>query len=469
MAEAGHVVAALALPDMGAARPPPKRRLDARTLALVLLVLAVQVGGTALLARHGPGTGPDLPGSGFPGPEGPRWGDRGYDYNGYDYNAGRLPVDPLGYLLLAVGPLALVFRRRFPVWVLLVNGAAVTGYLVLGYRYGPIFLSVVVALMNAVWRDRRLAAWLVGVPGPLVSFGSQHLVGRGREPTVAATLGSLAWVLVALLVAEAVRFRRERLAQADRAREQRVRQIADEERLRIARELHDVLAHNISMINIQAGVALHLADELPEPTRAALQTIKEASRDTLRELRATLGALRRVDEHAPRDPAPGLGRLDEMLARTTASGINVRKDVVGTPRPLPAGTDLAAYRIVQEALTNAYRHSGAGTVRVGIGYADTELTLTVEDDGTGEGRDTDGSGTGIAGMRERAHALGGSLTAEPRRGGGFRVYAVLPLPPRDEPPDNPTGGPTGGPTDNASDNPTDNPTDNPGDIRAETP
>jgi signal transduction histidine kinase len=379
-------------------------------VALALVVLLVQVGGSALAAYHGPvGPGPD-----------PRWG-------GPDLNADRLPLDGPGYLLLVAGPLALTFRRRFPIGVLLVNAVAIAGYLVLGYPYGPVFLAVVVALVNAVWQGQRLAAWLVGTAGPVLAWWLQDLVGRVPGRSLADTLGSLAWVMVVLLVAEAVRFRRERLAEAERAREQRSRQIADEERLRIARELHDVLAHNISMINIQAGVALHLADELPEPARAALQAIKDASRDTLRELRATLGVLRRVDEHAPRDPTPGLARLDELLARTTANGITVRKEVTGAPRPLPAGTDLAAYRIVQEALTNAHRHAAAGTVWVRVGYGDDRLTLSIEDDGTGHTADTDGSGTGIAGMRERARALGGTLAAGPRPGGGFRVRAVLPL------------------------------------------
>ncbi|HEX6077312.1 MAG TPA: sensor histidine kinase [Micromonosporaceae bacterium] len=402
--------------------PPAQRWFDARTGLLALLVLVVQVGGSALASQHWLDPGPA-----GPGPEGPPWGERGY-------NADRLPVDALGYLLLVVGPLALVFRRRFPVWVLAVNAVAVTGYLVLGYRYGPVFLSVVMALLNAVWQGRRQAAWLIGTAGPVVALVLQYLVGRAPGPSLASTLGSLAWVLVVLLVAEAVRFRRERLAEAERAQEQRARQVADEERLRIARELHDVLAHNISMINIQAGVALHLADELPEPARTALQAIKDASRDTLRELRATLGVLRRVDEHAPRDPAPSLRRLDALLARTTAAGITVRKQVVGTPRPLPAGTDLAAYRIIQEALTNAHRHAAASTVWVRVEYEDARLTLAVEDDGTGDTADTDGSGTGIAGMRERARALGGSLAAGPRRGGGFRVHAVLPLTPEEEVP-----------------------------------
>jgi signal transduction histidine kinase len=311
--------------------------------------------------------------------------------------------------------------------VLLVNAVAIAGYLVLGYPYGPIFLSVVVALVSAVWLGRRWAAWLVGITGPPLAWAMQDLIGRAPGPSLASTLGSLAWVMVVLLIAEAVRFRRERIADLERAREQRAQQMADEERLRIARELHDVLAHNISMINIQAGVALHLAEELPEPARTALQAIKDASRDTLRELRATLGVLRRVDEDAPRRPTPGLGRLDELLARTTAAGITVHKQVVGTPRPLPAGTDLAAYRIVQEALTNTHRHAAAGTVWLRVGYEDDGLTLTVEDDGTGDTAETDGSGSGIAGMRERARSLGGSLTAEPRPGGGFRVHAVLPL------------------------------------------
>jgi len=384
---------------------------------LALLALFLQVVGTTFAAHNGAA-----------GPPGARdhWG-------GPSFNTNRLPLDSLAYLLLVIGPVALLVRRRFPVPVLLVAAAATTAYLVLGYSYGPVVIAVVFALVSAVINGHRVAAWAIGWGGLATYLVLQSLVGRPPMPTLGGMAGDTAWLLVVLLVAEGLRVRRERADEARQAAEQRARQrareVADEERLRIARELHDVLAHNISMINIQAGVALHLSSELPDQTRDALQAIKDASQETLRELRATLGVLRRVDEDAPRAPAPSLDRLDELVARTTAAGLEVHTETVGTPRPLPAGTDLAAYRIVQEALTNVHRHAAATTASVRLEYADDALVITVDDDGRGATTENaDGSGAGIAGMRERATALGGSLETGRRLGGGFRVHATLPTP-----------------------------------------
>jgi signal transduction histidine kinase len=211
--------------------------------------------------------------------------------------------------------------------------------------------------------------------------------------------------------------------------------------MRIARELHDVLAHNISLINVQAGVALHLMDEQPGQSRSALVAIKQASNDALGELRSVLDILRQGDEAAPRSPASGLADLDGLVAGAGATGLEVRTRVEGTPRPLPAGTDLAAYRIVQESLTNVTRHAGPATATVRIAYGRDALTVQVDDDGKGlesaggrpgsdsdrSNRRPDRSGNGIRGMRERVAALGGDLTAGSRPGGGFRVLAHLPL------------------------------------------
>jgi signal transduction histidine kinase len=213
--------------------------------------------------------------------------------------------------------------------------------------------------------------------------------------------------------------------------------LADEERMRIARELHDVLAHNISLINVQAGVALHLMDEQPGQSRSALVAIKQASNDALKELRSVLDVLRQGQEQPPRASASGLAHLNSLVAGASATGLEVRTRVEGTPRPLPAGVDLAAFRIVQEALTNVTRHAGPATATVLVAYGDQELTVQVDDDGNGvesafgrQGTDSDRrsrSGNGITGMRERAATLGGELAAGPRPGGGFRVSAHLPL------------------------------------------
>jgi len=188
-----------------------------------------------------------------------------------------------------------------------------------------------------------------------------------------------------------------------------------------------VLAHNISLINVQAGVALHLMDEQPGQSRTALAAIKQASNDALGELRSVLDVLRQGDEAEPRSPASGLAQLDSLVAGAAATGLEVRTRVEGAPRPLSAGTDLAAFRIVQESLTNVTRHAGpAASATVRIGYGADELVVEVTDDGRGAAAGG-GGGNGIRGMRERVAALGGELTAGPRPGSGFRVLARLPL------------------------------------------
>ncbi|WP_410050175.1 sensor histidine kinase [Actinomadura sp. CNU-125] len=203
----------------------------------------------------------------------------------------------------------------------------------------------------------------------------------------------------------------------------------------MARELHDVLAHNISMINVQAGVALHLIDDDPGQARTALAAIKEASKEALTEMRSVIGALRAQGETAPRTPTAGLDRLDELLARAESAGLTVEAEITGDRGPLHAGTSLAAFRIVQEALTNVTRHAGPGpvTARVRIAYRDQEIEVRVEDDGRGVSLlDDRPAGSGIRGMRERAAALGGTFEAGPRPGGGFAVRATLPRDAPDE-------------------------------------
>jgi signal transduction histidine kinase len=229
---------------------------------------------------------------------------------------------------------------------------------------------------------------------------------------------------------ELVLSRRRSAAEEARARAAEAQRRATEERLRIAREVHDVVAHNISLINVQAGVALHLIDEQPEQARPALAAIKEASKETLEELRSVVDALRSDGEAAPRAPMPGLDDIGRLATRTSEAGLPVRVDVSGTPRPVPAGVDLAAYRIVQEALTNATRHAGATQVIVRLVHGDHDLTVEVADDGRGAASPhvhNGGAGSGITGMRERVTALGGTFEAGPRPGRGFAVRARLPL------------------------------------------
>jgi signal transduction histidine kinase len=279
-------------------------------------------------------------------------------------------------------------------------------------------------------------AW-ASLAGGYVAF--LWLVEPDEPPSLVAALGLLAWFIVLATVAEVVRGRRDRRIEAARATEEEARRRAGEERLRIARELHDVLAHNISLINVQAGVALHLIEEKPEQARTALTAIKAASKEALGELRSVLEVLRHGDDAPPRAPTAGLDDLDRLVSGATAAGIDVRVITEGTPRPLPASVDLAAFRIVQEALTNVTRHAGQATATISLTYGDDRLTVQVEDDGRGASPSSNGlgpsgllsgghrgSGNGIRGMKERAAALGGALEAGPKPGGGFRVTASLP-------------------------------------------
>lgn len=233
--------------------------------------------------------------------------------------------------------------------------------------------------------------------------------------------------MVAIIAAaEFVRVRREQWADQRAEREAAEQRRADEERLRMARELHDVLAHSISVINVQSSVGLALLDSDPEQARTALTTIKAASKEALGEVRQVLDTLRTPGD-APRTPAPGLDRLPELVEQAAGAGLTVTVETDGVRGAVPPGADLAAFRIVQEALTNVVRHSGSRTAQVRIGYGPARIRLRIDDEGPATGDDAGGSGNGLAGMRERAAALRGTIEAGPRADGGFRVRAELPL------------------------------------------
>jgi signal transduction histidine kinase len=343
-----------------------------------------------------------------------------------------VPLDILAYALLVAGPVALLFRRRLPAATLSVVMTVTVLYLLRGYVFGPVFLSTVVAIVAAVTAGRRASSWAITGGGIAVLGGLSLLTPftpfRLEYLTLGHTLGVFTWLLLVLTGAEILRIRRERAAEVRRARAEEERRQASEERLRIARELHDVLAHSISMINVQAGVALHLLDERPEQARTALSAIKDASKEALSEVRSVLGVLRQVNESAPRSPAAGLARLDDLVSRARLAGLVVSTETVGRPRALPAGVDLAAFRIIQEALTNVTRHAGPGvTATVRLEYEDDDLLVEVIDDGRGATGDLPGGGNGIPGMRERVAALSGEISAGPRaEAAGFRVHARLP-------------------------------------------
>jgi signal transduction histidine kinase len=298
----------------------------------------------------------------------------------------------------------------------------------LGYAYGPIFFSLVVAIYTAVVEGHRRAAWVAAGALLVGHLSLERILGRESPLTFQEGLAAISWMLVVLVVSEIARVRKERRIETARTLEEESRRRAGEERLRIARELHDVLAHSISLINVQAGVALHLIDEQPEQARTALSSIKQISKDVLREVRSTVGMLRQVDEEAPRFPTPSLNRMEELAAGAASAGLQVHTRTTGVPRHLPHSVDSAAYRIVQEALTNVTRHAAATSATVTIVYGPKELTVEIEDDGKGvPPGDTVKGGHGILGMRERATALGGELSAGSAPGGGFRVRVRLPL------------------------------------------
>ncbi len=253
---------------------------------------------------------------------------------------------------------------------------------------------------------------------------------RGRQRFYAA-----GWLISAVVMAVAggmwqlhLREVEQRAEEAERTKDETARRRAVEERLRIARELHDSLTHSISVIQVQAGVAVHLARKRGEEVPPALLAIQEAGADASRELQATLGVLRNQDHYVDEDcDGSGLGQLDSLVARARLAGLPVTVTVTGERRTVPPGVDQAAYRIVQEALTNVSRHAGRACASVQLHYALDGLTVQVTDDGDGTSTTSAGTGLGLIGMRERVSAFGGQLQAGPLEGGGFQVRAELPV------------------------------------------
>jgi signal transduction histidine kinase len=337
----------------------------------------------------------------------------------------RHPWDVGAVVLLAAGPAALVVRRRYPVAVLAIALGTALAYWVIGYGRGPLFLALILALFTAIVEGHPRAAIASLAVGYVGFLWLGPLLGRGSAPPVVNVVGLAAWLLVLFGAGEAIQIRKVRAAERARVRQADAKRRASEERLAIARELHDVLAHNISVINVQAGAALHRAKRSEERAYEALTTIRKVSQETLTELRSLLGALREDDEAPLRGPTPTLARLPELLASAASAGVGVRVETFGTPRDLPQGVDTAAYRIVQEALTNVVRHSGTSSADLRIEYGDDDLVVQVDDDGPLA--TTPLPGTGITGMTERATVLGGRLQAGPRPTSGFRVRAWLPL------------------------------------------
>jgi signal transduction histidine kinase len=362
----------------------------------------------------------------------------------------------LGYVLLTVSGLMLVLRRRWPAPVFIAVALASLVYYTIGFTDGPGWIALFVALYTlTAYGDGRRSLAIAGVGISVLATG-WLIAAADIEPRAA-----IGWVffriaasVMAAALGESVRSRRviaaealERARRAERTREEEARSRVDAERLRIAREVHDTVAHAIAIINVQAGVTAYTLDKRPERAREALVTIEQTSAQALHEMRAILGVLRGSDNG--RRPDPGLGQVNELTALAREAGLDIKLQVTPPAAPLPSAVDHTAYRILQESITNVIRHVGPTRVTVTLDYGTEVLEVRVSDEG---GRDAPGDGAagprapaghpagtvtggsaepgrGIVGMRERCGLLGGELTAGPRPCGGFEVKARLPLAP----------------------------------------
>jgi signal transduction histidine kinase len=370
--------------------------------------------------------------------------------HGYDTG----PLDAQRTIVGALISGALVFRRRWPRGVLVFTTAGTALYLALGGLRGPLLLVTMVAVYTVALDSSRRATVTVATSSAIVLATAGMVFGRHYwlSPVIVSVVAQTG---LAAAVGDAVRSRRayvtaveERAQRAERTREEEAERRVMEERLRIARELHDVLAHHVALINVQAGVAAHVLEADPAQAREALSHIRRAGRSALEELRTTVGLLRqpnaRADSATPQtapEPVPGLDRLPQLIASFTATGLHIDQHVVGDPRELPATVDLTAYRIVQEALTNVRKHAPEASAVVRLTYLPGEFRLEVTDSGTSAPPHMAGTGHGLLGMRERALSVGGAFTARHEADRGFRVTAVLPAvaSPRAVPPPVTTG------------------------------
>ena len=342
----------------------------------------------------------------------------------------------LGWGLVLLHTLPLVARRRFPGAVLgicVASGLAFAALFMPPFFLGPAMLVAVYSVAAYGRRWVSLAGLVVAELGLAAVWFTPAMLERSTFLLFMGIL-AVAWVLGHFVGDRQVYAAQleERTAELEQAREELARRAVTEERLRLARELHDVVAHAMSVIAVQSGVGAHVAESRPEEVGKALAAIEATSRGALTELRRLLGVLRQDNEsQASLAPVPGLANLDRLLAEVGRAGLAVRLRVEGAPLQLPAGVDLSAYRIVQEALTNVVKHAGPAHAQVTIRYRGQEVAVEVTDDGrgavppVGDGRGR--TGHGLIGMRERVAAFNGDLEAGPRSDGGFRVAARLPL------------------------------------------
>lgn len=341
--------------------------------------------------------------------------------------------------LSAVGCAALLWHRRHPRAVVAVTAACAMILSLMGFLLTPLLQGPMMAALYwlAVDTDRKTSRVHTIATGALLVI-TVLSAGPVDRLLVVKAVNPLAWILLSAVFGSAVRLRRDYLRAvearaefAERTREEEARHRVAEERLRIARELHDVVAHHLALANAQASTAAHLAPTHPEQIQEILDDLARTTSSALRELKATVGVLRRPnDTDTLLEPSPGLARLDDFAASFASAGLTVTVTTEGEPRPLSPGVDLTAFRIVQEALTNVTKHAGAKTAHVRLAYSSARLTITVTDDGRVAATRPAGApsrGFGIIGMRERAHSVGGHLEVGLRPRDGFRVTARLPL------------------------------------------
>jgi signal transduction histidine kinase len=417
----------MATPSVTAPAPHDARWRGRRRFARVgrvLPVAFVQIVGTLLASRFAAG---DSSG-------GPPWARAAA---GVHVDA--VALGPTAIAFLVAGVVVLPWRWRWPRAVLLATLLSTIGYALVVSPRGPFVAALTMALANAWLRGHR--AWVLAAAAVSVAVlpTADILLGRSSVLDLSAVLLSVAWVTVTIAVSELIRVRLERVAERRRQRAEAEQRRAADERVRIARELHDSVAHSMSLINLQAGVALHLGSELPVQTRESLANIRDSSRDALVELRTILGVLRSVDgtgdgDGPERNPVAGLDRVPDLVERARAAGVDVIATVVGDPTSVHGVTDRNAFRIVQESVTNVMKHAPGHHTEVTVTIGPDVVDLVVEDRPSGPrsaGESTAAplgpSGNGIIGMRERANAVDGTFTAGPTPDGGWRVAARLPV------------------------------------------
>jgi signal transduction histidine kinase len=331
-------------------------------------------------------------------------------------------------MVAIVAFLAVLQRRSRPRVALLIATCATVGGITQQVSNPGLIVVLGVITYSIAAHSGRRDGWMCALATASVVYGSAVVVSAGWRPDALAVF---AWIFMAAAVGDAARSHRAYVAEvearahrAEQTREQEAQRRVIDERLRIARELHDVVAHHIAVISVQAGAATHVLERRPEQVGPVLAHIREASDLVLKEIASVVGVLRNSDEQASTEPAPGLARLPELIGALDAAGFPVRHQLRGEPRELPAMVDLAAYRIMQEGLTNAHKY-GDGRAALLVEYAPSGVILEVTNEIRTDRR-SEGTGYGLLGMRERAIAAGGAVSAGPLGDGRFRVHAVLP-------------------------------------------